>query len=173
MGESVLDKIDNHISYDNSSLDAMNIKGFINQSLKVSAYRGAPYIFKKNFGYTSSSVNEASMAPIPGKTVLFDDVRFYEDIKTQGVTSNKDLKNTFRFYHLFGTHPGASINAEGKLEPGVSQVEATKGCLRLVEEYINDMKQHGNIHSLRHSNDFLNGAYILKKLIALINSFKF
>ena len=51
IGESVREKIDNHISYNSSSVSAMNLKGFIKQAVKVSAYRGAPYLLKKRFKY--------------------------------------------------------------------------------------------------------------------------
>ena len=44
---------------------------------------------------------------------------------------------------MFGTHPGASISADGQSKPGVSQIEATRGCLFLIEQYITQMKKSG------------------------------
>lgn len=143
IGESVLDKIDNHVFYDSSSLSSMNISGFIKQSLKVSAYRGAPYAAKKRFEYTSASVNKASMKKIPGQSVLFNDVQFCADIKTQDFSLSKNYTKSFRLHHLVGSHPGANINANGNFQQGVSLAEAARGCLHLIEEYMNRLKQQG------------------------------
>lgn len=143
IGESVLDNIDNHLSYDSSSLSSMNFLSFVKQAANVSAYRGMPYLFKKNFEYTSASVNDASMKALPNKAVLFDDVGFCSDIKQKGIKVNKTFNKTFRMYHMFGTHPGASISADGQSKPGVSQIEATRGCLFLIEQYITQMKKSG------------------------------
>ena len=83
------------------------------------------------------------MKEIPGKSVLFNDPQFYADIKTQDFSVSKNDTKSFRLYHLFGTHPGASINADGNIQPGVSRAEAARGCLRLIEEYMNRLKQQG------------------------------
>ena len=143
IGESVLDNIDNHLSYNSSLLSSMNLLGFIKQATKVSAYRGMPYLLKQRFAYTSASVNNTSMKSPPNKAVLFDDVGFCSDIKQNGIKVNKTFDKTFRMYHMFGTHPGASISADGQSKPGVSQIEATRGCLFLIEQYITQMKKSG------------------------------
>ena len=101
------------------------------------------YILKDKFAYTSSSVNSAAMKTQPSQSVLFDDVKFCLDVKTDGLTVTDNYDKSFRFYHLFGTHPGAVIGAEGQHKPGVSQVEATRGCLYLIEQYIAQMKAEG------------------------------
>ena len=143
IGNSVVDSIDNHASFDSSALSSMNIFGFIKQSIKVSAYRAAPYLFKDMFAYTSSSVNGASMVPQSGQSVLFDDVDFCADVKADGLTVTDKYDKAFRFYHLYGTHPGAVLGAEGQKKPGVSNIETTRGCLYLIEQYISQMKAEG------------------------------
>ena len=143
IGNSVTGNIDNHAEYNSSALSSMNVFDFIKQSIKVSAYRVAPYILKDKFAYTSSSVNSAAMKTQPSQSVLFDDVKFCLDVKTDGLTVTDNYDKSFRFYHLFGTHPGAVIGAEGQHKPGVSQVEATRGCLYLIEQYIAQMKAEG------------------------------
>ena len=143
IGQSVTDKIDNYVQYDSSKISAMNITEFLKQSIKVSAYRGTPYAVKSKFKYTSSSVNQSSMKEIPGKAVLFDDVGFYNEIKNDGITVNSKTEKSFRFYHLYGTHGGASLDQNCEYVPNVSRVDATRGCLRLVEEYITQMKKQG------------------------------
>ncbi len=143
IGQSVVDKIDNHISYDSSSIDAMNVKGFLKQAIKVSAYRGAPYLLKERFKYTSSTVNKDSMKKIAGKTTLFDDPLFYQQVITGDFKINDKMDKTFRFYHFNGSHPGAVLNEKGEADATATRADNARGCLLIVEEYIKKMKAAG------------------------------
>lgn len=143
IAESVLGDIDNHLTYDNEALSSMNITGFIKQASTVSAYRFAPYVAKKAFAYTSASVNDSSMKPLPNKSSLLDDIAFFQNINNYGVTVNSSYDKTFRMYHMYGPHGGCQMGAKGELKPGVSKVESTRGCLYLIEQYISHMKKSG------------------------------
>lgn len=143
VGQSVVDKIDNHISYDSSSMDAMNLKGFLKQAIKVSAYRAAPYLLKEHFKYTSNSVNAASMKEIAGKTTLFDDPLFYQQVVNGEFNINDKMNKTFRFYHFNGSHPGAILNEKGEADATATRADNARGCLLIVEEYIKKMKAAG------------------------------
>lgn len=143
IGKSDIGLIDNHVSYDSGSINSMNVKNFLKQSIKVSAYRGAPYLAKGRFKYTSASVNAASMKEIKGKTALFDDPLFFQQITFNEFKVNNKYEKAFRFYHLFGTHPGAALNERGEAQAGISLVDSTRGCLLLVERYIENMKEQG------------------------------
>lgn len=144
IGEGTLNKIDNIVKYDSASFDCMNIFGFIKQSIKVSGYRIAPYAIKDAFEYTADKINSASLVPIDNRAVLFDDLAFNNEIITNSVKSNKNYSKTFRLYHMFGTHPGAVMNENCQYEKGVSHLDSVRGCLRLIENYIAEMKKNGS-----------------------------
>lgn len=144
IGESVLDELDNVVKYDSASIGFMNVFGFIKQSVKVSGYRVAPYAIKDVFEYTADIINTGSLAPIDNRAKLFDDIVFNNEIITNGVTNNKNYSKTFRLYHMFGTHPGAVMNENCEYENGVSSSDSVRGCLRLIENYITEMKENGN-----------------------------
>ncbi len=144
VGESALDKIDNVVKYDSASISFMNIFGFIKQSIKVSGYRVAPYIAKDVFEYTANVINNGSLVPVNNRAVLFDDIAFNNEIIKNGVTNNKNYSKTFRLYHMFGTHPGAVMNENCEYEKGVSHLDSVRGCLRLIENYIAEMKKNGS-----------------------------
>lgn len=143
IGESALNKIGNIVKYDSASFDYMNIFGFIKQSIKVSGYRIAPYAIKDVFEYTADIINSGSLVPIDNRAVLFDDLAFNNEIITNSVKSNKNYSKTFRLYHMFGTHPGAVMNENCQYEKGVSHLDSVRGCLRLIENYIAEMKKNG------------------------------
>ena len=143
LGLSALEKIDNVVKYDSSSINSMSIFGFIKQSIKVSGYRVAPYIFKDIFKYDSNSINNSSLKAIDNRAVLFDDMSFNGEILNQGVTKNTAYNKTFRLYHMYGSHTGTVMNENCEYEKGVSLSDSARGCLRLIENYIAEMKKNG------------------------------
>lgn len=142
IGESVKGKIDN-LNYLAADANNINLGGFIKQAAKISLFRGAPYAAKKKFEYTAEDVNAAITKPIVDRSAIFDDYGFYQEIKNQKVSVNSDYDSAFRFYHMFGTHPGASINENGELEGGVSLSTAFKGDIKILNEYFAQLKALG------------------------------
>ena len=143
LGQSDTHLIDNHVSYDSSSLDAMNLKDFLKKSIKVSAYRGAPYLAKGRFKYTSAEVNTASMKELEGKASLLDDPVFFQEVLFSDFGPNKDYDKTFRFYHLNGTHPGAVLGAYGEADPNADYADNARGSLYTVEKCMEKMREAG------------------------------
>lgn len=139
---NVRENIDNFTTYDSNSLSALNVGGLIKQSVKISAYRGAPYLVKARFQYTADVVNSKILVLPADYSVYEDDYKFYQDLQAQGVTVNEAYDGAFRFYHMWGTHPGYKINENVELNPGDFE-DALRGDIKIIEEYIAQMKEQG------------------------------
>jgi len=121
----------------------MNLGGFLIQSLKVSGFRGMPYFAKKYFFYESERVNTASIVQRDNVAPINDDLAFYSSILEDRVSVNDKFSSTFRFYHMFGSHPGASINENAEYLEWASLSQALRGDLKIIKEYLEQLKSVG------------------------------
>ena len=142
IGESVKNKIDN-LSYSAADVNNINFLGFVKKSVKISLFRGAPYIIKERFKYTAEEVNKEITKSLADKALLFDDLEFYDEIKNDRVKVNKNYNAAFRFYHMFGTHPGATVNENVEYESGVAPSDTFKGNIKILKEYFKQLKDLG------------------------------
>ncbi len=121
----------------------IKIKGFLTQSLKVSGFRGMPYFAKSRFFYDSETVNILSTVQIDDAAPINDDLAFYDSIRSDKVTVNESYPSAFRFYHMFGSHPGATINENAEFMMWVSLDRALRGDLKIIKEYLDQLKEVG------------------------------
>ena len=116
-----------------------SIKSFRNLVL----FRVSPHFLKKRF-YKYNPNEWISMLQNQKIPVYReDDKQFYTGLK-KGLTFD-DKKNCFRFYHLAGAHGPYVIdrNVESVNKESGSQYEQSVGALKIVLEYIDQMKQNG------------------------------
>ena len=116
-----------------------SIKSFRNLVL----FRISPHYLKKRF-YKYNPNEWISMLrnqKIP--VYKEDDKQFYTGLK-EGLTF-EDKKNCFRFYHLAGAHGPFIIdrNVESVEKESGNQYEQSVGVLKIVLDYIDQMKQKG------------------------------
>lgn len=142
IGESVKSKVDN-VSYIAADVNNINFLGFVKKSVKISLFRGAPYVMKERFKYTADEVNRGITKPVSNKALLFDDLAFYNEIKNDRVKVNENYNAAFRFYHMFGTHPGATVNENAEYEEGVAYSDVLKGNIKILKEYFKQLKDLG------------------------------
>ena len=142
IGESVKNKIDN-LSYSAADVDNIDFLGFVKKSVKISLFRGTPYVIKEKFKYTAEEVNREITRPFADEALLCDDLEFYNAIKNDGVKINKNYDSAFRFYHMFGTHPGATVNENAEYEAGVALSDTFKGNIKILKEYFKQLKDLG------------------------------
>ena len=126
-----------------NSLSDVNIKGFVCQSIKISAFRGMPYIFKSRFAYDTDTVNDKSIIRRNDYAPISNDPVFYSTILSEKVSVNEDYSSAFRFYHMFGSHPGAVINENGEYEQNVTLQQALRGDLKIIKTYLEQLKEMG------------------------------
>ena len=147
LGQSAADLVDNYVTYDSAALDSIHFTGFLKKAVKVSAYRCAPYLLKDKFRYSSEEINADTIKGNSDKAVIFDDPRFAQEVRDGNVTVNTSYSKAFRLYHLLGPHPGAVMDEYGNWKPGVSLIQATRGCIRVVGEYVAEMKKNGTFEN--------------------------
>lgn len=115
----------------------------VRQMLHLSGYRGMPYLFKDRFFYEAEYVNQIALA-LPSDTAVYeDDEAFYQSMHSQGLHLSDEYSKAFRFYHMWGPHPGHRINENLVTDWNASYSQATAGCFRIIQEYISELKRLG------------------------------
>lgn len=142
ISENARADVDNYTRYDSGSFSAVNVKGLIKQAFKISAYKGMPYALKQKFAYTAAEVNAIVIERPMDYAVYEDDLYFYDMLLTDQISVNKKYTGAFRFYHMYGTHPGYDINENVEPMPDTYE-DALRGDIRIIEEYINQLKSLG------------------------------
>lgn len=135
--ETITDVFDNVINSP-TKLD-IDYKRLIKTMIKMSGYRMAPITFKSAF-YTN--LDEYGTIVIPQE----DDVRklnsqFYAKLKDKRLSLDKK-NNRFIIEHLMGPHLWTT-DEYGNEKEDASLEETVKGCMTIVEEYLNQLKELG------------------------------
>ncbi len=111
----------------------------IKTMVKFGGYRMVPYLFKPLL-YTDLS-EYSSMVHYQEGTVNSDNPIFYEKIRNGAVT----LDNTTKRYivqHLAGNHEYRTA-ADGTEKVGASLEENSRGCMSIVQAYLDELKELG------------------------------
>jgi len=68
---------------------------------------------------------------------------FYDAIKDTGVSINEKYSSAYRFYHMYGSHPGATVNENAEYEKGVTLPQALRGDMKIIKTYLQQLKDLG------------------------------
>lgn len=141
MADTFYQKLDNYN-------DTISIKYDIGKTLqtmiRTSMYKISPFLMKPLYEYYTSDIKE--MAYNEDLWSIDNDQLFYDDIVENGLTVSGDYESAFRFYHMRGAHDPCYLTEDLKYEPtgrGSSPESQGKGCLRIVYEYMEQMKTLG------------------------------
>lgn len=117
---------------------------------RTSKYKMAPFIVKEKFNYTTSDIWQIA---IINNNVWpqNDDIAFYEMLGNGLSVAKEDTySGAFRFYHLKGAHPPFDMDdAFGRVTDDIwkvhdgNQLSQSRGVLKIVFEYIQNMKNLG------------------------------
>ncbi|MDO5444336.1 MAG: hypothetical protein Q4F31_01805 [Eubacteriales bacterium] len=145
LSHSVYNLVDNLSSYDSGSLQVLSPLNLIKSMIRISGYQGMPYLLKPLFSYTVEPINRNVMKNIPEDyfTKGTNEFEFSKRLNKQGVTTNDSYDSAFRFYHLFGPHPGCIMNSEAHYDPNATQVDTLRGDIKILNEYFSYMKELG------------------------------
>ena len=137
--------VDNLQSYDSGSLDRVSVTKLLRAMLRLSGYREMPYLLKPYFSYTIDPINRNVLADPPEDyyTLTNNDFEFYERLRSNRVSADESIPSAFRLYHLFGPHPGCYMNAYAGYDPNASQVDAFRGDIYILNEYLRQLKDNG------------------------------
>lgn len=106
---------------------------------KMSAYRMFPDILKP---YFYANIDEyADIVSVKENKINHNNYDFYQDLKEKGLTVDKS-SNYYIMQHLMGPHL-YTTDEFGAYKEDSTLEETAKGCMTIVEEYLNQLKELG------------------------------
>lgn len=132
---------------------------YVSEKTQVSSYSGLaktlynfvcfryfPHILKEKFWFYSGVFDAwKGTSESTGINVFTEDnFSFYDKIKNDGLQVVDDAK-CYRFIHLYGVHPPYYMkeNVEEITDGSATAIDAARGSLRIVYEYLEQLKKHG------------------------------
>lgn len=132
---------------------------YVSEKTQVSSYSGLaktiynfvcfryfPHILKEKFWFYSGAFDEwKGTSESTGINVFIEDnFAFYDKIKNDGLQIVDDTK-CYRFIHLYGVHTPYNMNenVEKITDGSATVIDAARGSLRIVYEYLEQLKKHG------------------------------
>lgn len=106
---------------------------------KMSLYRLVPEFLKPYF-YTNMS-EYADVVVVKENKINHQNFDFYKDLKEKGLQTDKS-SNYYIVQHLMGWHENTT-DEFGNYKADATTIETSKGCMVIVEEYLNQLKQLG------------------------------
>ncbi len=107
--------------------------------IKMSCYRMAPDVLKPQF-YTNVSEYSLIVKDM-GQGILQTNSDFYAKLQEEGLKAD-DSSNYFIFQHLIGTHE-FNTDEFGNYQEKTSVEETARGCMTIMEGYLNELKRLG------------------------------
>ena len=107
-----------------------------------SKYKLAPFIAKNMYWYATSDI----VSTMENSNIFLDDnYSFYQDLRQNRIKINKTtgMSGVFRFYHLDGAHTPCTMTEEFEKVKETDRMSQAKGSMKIVYEYINQLKQLG------------------------------
>lgn len=106
---------------------------------KMAAYRMAPEVLK-NYFYTNGS-EYTEIIKYVEDNIEHGNYDFYEELLSQGLVTDAS-SNYFTYIHLEGPH-NYLTGEDGHYKLNATMEETIKGCMVMVEEYLNQLKTLG------------------------------
>ena len=137
--------VDNVSSYNSRSISVLSPVNLIKAMLRLGGYRGMPYILKGLFSYTIDPINRNVLSGMPDNyfTLTNNDFDFHNRLSEKGVSVTDDYDSAFRFYHLFGPHPGCYMDEQAGYDLHATQAQALRGDMKILNEFFDEMKASG------------------------------
>ncbi len=106
---------------------------------KMSCYRMAPDLLKTQF-YTNVSEYSLIVQDM-GQGIAHTNSDFFAALQDEGLKED-DSSNYFIFQHLIGTHE-FNTDEHGKYQEKTSVEETARGCMTIMEKYLDELKRLG------------------------------
>lgn len=132
----------------------LDVFGALRILYKTALCRDMPWVFKPRFWYYTEDLNvrmrrQVNMdeVDLSSQPYTEDDLKYYQELQHYGLSIDDTGQNgSFRFIHLFGSHPPYTLdrNVERTEDPSKQNVdEQTIASYRIVEAYIAELKRLG------------------------------
>lgn len=132
------------INIKDTSTVKMNKYSTIQLMSKCAKYKLMPFVMKPYFWYSTSEV--ARLIKDDNVYNANDDVPFYNKLSAEGVkiaANSGELNGAFRFIHMYGAHLPYIINEDMEYSDDADIYSQAIGSMRIVFEYIEQMKKLG------------------------------
>ena len=143
VGNYTEDYIANSSGYDYRAFSNLDI-GKLEENLAcISMYKGFPYILKSAAAYSLQNVNISSYKPTDEKAVAYCTIcepDFNALLYRDGMTVSEEYDKAFRFYHLWGCHPGYWWNERFEESADAAPEDALRGSFLMIQEYSQKLK---------------------------------
>lgn len=107
--------------------------------IKMSAYRMSPELLKPSF---YANIDEyAGIATVVNNPICHENYEFYQALREKGLLTDSK-SNYLIVQHLMGPHL-YTTDTEGHYKENATLEETAKGCMVIVEEYLNQLKELG------------------------------
>ena len=150
------DDISNVVEINGKDYHIAEIKDFIKKLYQLSGYYSLPTIIKpymwfytdEILGLIESDLSNTHMEDLTSEEVdvevytINDDI-FHKDLDNTGLDIKYD--KAYRVYHLMGPHAPYTLSIDGYTSDNgeTDEITQTIGSLRIVEQYIQEMKEAG------------------------------
>lgn len=107
--------------------------------IKMSAYRMSPELLKPSF---YANIDEyAGIATVKENPIFHENYEFYQGLVKKGLKTDSH-SNYLIVQHLMGPHL-YTTDTDGHYKENATLEETAKGCMVVVEEYLNQLKEQG------------------------------
>lgn len=113
---------------------------------RFTAFRYMPHYLKQYFWLHSGKFDNLKRADEDKPNAYsLDNISFYSTMKDKRLEISTQYKNGYRLYHLVGAHYPYTMNEKVELvsEGEVTYLETARGCINIVSEYLNQLKELG------------------------------
>ena len=141
VGDAVKDKL---INYSDEVIKTLGYKKAFDVMNRTSKYKMAPFAAKQIYFYTTDEI--AGIVVNSGEYSIENDIIFHNNLQKNKLSldTSSGYAGAFRFYHLKGAHPLFTMNEEFEEVPeNGTQLSQSKGALKIVYEYLDEMKNLG------------------------------
>lgn len=111
---------------------------------KCSMYKTLPFVLKSSYMYYTDEINE--MTEVKERWDIDNDIPFYESLTSESLSVSAEFENAFRFYHMKGAHSPYHMAEDMKYDKTgrmISREGQERGCLRIIYEYLEQLKALG------------------------------
>lgn len=114
-----------------------------------SKYQMAPFGLKNRYWYTTEQINALVVSDGFTQWDLSNDLTFWSALNETGISiqENADSAGNFKFYHMKGAHSPYLMSEDlvwtADMSPSVGMVSQAKGSMKIVFEYIEQLKTLG------------------------------
>lgn len=112
----------------------------VREFLRGSLYFGAPYIAKPLFWF----FNELGTKTVTDNVYsVMSEAPLYQQLRETGLSVG-DKQNSYKYIHTLGAHDPYVLNENCEMAEGeIAPVQQFKGCMKMVYEYLDQMKELG------------------------------